>query len=380
MDNMEKLLLLKRKAEKNKIKTEDIVNYVSIDKRISTMEELETFLIDELIKIKNAEESAVNNRLTHENISFADLKGNFENGKWGENIYFTDNTDSETYVLGDLHGDSLTLLHFLERVEFLEKVQRGDRINFIFLGDYVDRGHKMFKTLELVMILKYLFPENIFLLRGNHDGGKVLSENEYKLCVGRNIGTTDEDYFTAMLFNKLKEHGKDMSLLRKYHSFFDSLCNLAVVYDKDMIYLLTHGGIPRPKNISETPDKTKFGHFKFISDLNSNAEELLDFKGDTPAFNMMWSDPAEDYEIDFKKRRFSFYRDDFDEFCSKFGIDMIIRGHEAFEDGYKEFFDGKLVTVFTSGKFSEANNPESDYNDVKPCIYGLKNGRRIVIR
>ena len=374
MDNMEKMLLLKRKAEKKKLKTEDLVNYISVEKRISTLEETAPFLIDELIKIKHQEESAVNNELTHKFTSFAQLNGKYENGKLGENTYFIDNSNSETYVLGDLHGDSLTLLHFIERVDFIEKVQSDVKINFVFLGDYVDRGHKMFKTLELVMLLKYLFPKNIFLLRGNHDGGTVISEDEYKLCVGRNIGTTDDDYFTAFLFNKLTEHGNNKSLLRKYHAFFDSLAHLAVIYDEDKIYFLTHGGIPRPKKTD------KYGHLKFISDLNSSAEEVLDFKGDTPAFNMTWSDPAEYAEADLGKRRFSFYREDFDAFCEKFGIDMLIRGHEAFENGYKEFFDGKLITVFTSGKFSEEENLESAYNDVKPCIYGIKNGKGIVIR
>ena len=380
MDNMEKLLLLKRKTDKNKIKTEDIINYISVDKRINTLEESAPFLIDELIKIRKSEESKINEKLTKENISFSNLRGKFENRKSAENIYFIDNSESETYVLGDLHGDSLTLLHFIDRVDFIEKVKNKIKINLIFVGDYVDRGHKMFKTIELIMVLKYLFPENIFLLRGNHDGGTVLSEDEYKLCVGRNVGTTDDDYFTAMLFNKLKEHEKGTFLLRKYHSFFNSLAHLAVVYDEDKIYFITHGGIPRPKNESKSSDKSKYSHFECISDLNSEDDKVLDFKGDTPMFNMMWSDPAEDYEVDLGKRRFSFYRADFDEFCNKFGIDMIVRGHEAFEDGAKEFFDGKLITVFTSGKFSEEENPESAYNDVRPCILGIRNGKNIVIR
>ena len=365
MDYKEKLFEVQNNST---IKLKDIEKIISMEKSLDEIQDFHGFLIDKIIKITEDEESKINTDLCKNNLSFNYIKDKFENGKSGCGIYFFNTNEGEIFVFGDLHGDSITLRKYIEKINFLSRIQSGGKLSLIFLGDYVDRGKAMFKTLEFLFILKYLFPKNIFLLRGNHDGGKIISNNEYKLCVGRNSNTTDDDYFTAMLFNRLKKEGKSLSMLQKYHDFFNILSNFAVIYDKE-IYFLTHGGIPRPQN-------HKFPYLSSLSCLTN--PEIKDEFGDSPFYNMMWSDPGKISYENTGKRRFYFYKKDFDEFCRLTQIDKIVRGHEAFEKGTEKFFNNKLITIFSSGSIPNTENNETAYKDIFPCYYHIKNGGRIM--
>jgi serine/threonine-protein phosphatase 6 catalytic subunit len=74
---------------------------------------------------------------------------------------------SPVTIVGDLHGQVFDLL------ELLNTGGWPPQTSYVFLGDFVDRGHNSVETLSLLLCLKLRYPAHITLLRGNHESRQI---------------------------------------------------------------------------------------------------------------------------------------------------------------------------------------------------------------
>ncbi|CAD26562.1 NUCLEAR SER/THR PROTEIN PHOSPHATASE PP1-1 GAMMA CATALYTIC SUBUNIT [Encephalitozoon cuniculi GB-M1] len=234
-----------------------------------------------------------------------------------ENVVHTESS-GEVLIFGDTHGQ------YFDVVSILNKVFDKDRM-VIFNGDYVDRGSHSVENFALLLSLKILFPGRVHLTRGNHE----LSD------INRVYGFYDEV--------KRKYPFSSDSVYRRFQDAFRALPISIIVNEKVFI---THGGLP------EAP--VKVDNLQEIYRMtDTHTDELL--KG------LLWSDPEEILGTEESKRRAGvvFGADVTARFLERNGLDLLVRSHQAVDDGYRVHHGGKVVTIFSAPEYEGSKGPGS---------------------
>uniref|UniRef100_A0A0K0DRP8 Serine/threonine-protein phosphatase n=1 Tax=Angiostrongylus cantonensis TaxID=6313 RepID=A0A0K0DRP8_ANGCA len=95
-------------------------------------------------------------------------------------------------LCGDIHGQLSDLFRIFNMIGW------PPTANYLFLGDYIDRGRWSLETILLLFALKVKFPENFLLLRGNHETTIVNRIYGFYEDIVRRFGT-------PRLFNAFQE-------------------------------------------------------------------------------------------------------------------------------------------------------------------------------
>jgi protein phosphatase len=217
-------------------------------------------------------------------------------------------------IIGDLHGDLESLIDVLKESRFLDRMSRNRGLLMVFLGDYGDRGAYSAEVYYTVLKLKVLFPEQVILMRGNHEGPEDLTASPHDL----------PRQFQARFGEK------GAAAYAGTRRLFEHLCNAMLVEGQ---YLLLHGG---PPTHARTVDDLAYAHERHPK------QSLLE--------DMLWSDPDESISGTSPSPRGAgrlFGKDVTIEALRRFGARILIRGHEPCHEGYKISHEGRIMTLFS---------------------------------
>uniref|UniRef100_A0A7S2U9V0 Serine/threonine-protein phosphatase n=1 Tax=Attheya septentrionalis TaxID=420275 RepID=A0A7S2U9V0_9STRA len=219
-------------------------------------------------------------------------------------------------ICGDVHGQYTDLLRLFEYGGF------PPESNYLFLGDYVDRGKQSLETICLLLAYKIQYPENFFILRGNHESAGI----------NRIYGFYDEC-----------KRRYSIKLWKVFSDVFNCLPISALVDEK---ILCMHGGLsPEMDTLQQ------------IADLARPC--------DVPDVGLMcdllWSDPdttINGWAENDRGVSFVFGADVVASFLERHDLDLLVRAHQVVEDGYEFFAGRRLVTLFSApnycGEFDNA--------------------------
>jgi diadenosine tetraphosphatase ApaH/serine/threonine PP2A family protein phosphatase len=220
----------------------------------------------------------------------------------------------EGLVIGDLHGDLKSLTTILKQSGLMENLGEGKNTSVVFLGDYGDRGKSSVEVYYVVLKLKLSFPQNIILLRGNHEGPEDLMASPHDLPMQFQM-RFGKDWRTAY------------AKIRELHA---SLYNMVLVRER---YVMVHGGLPSK-----------------INNITDLARAHLTHPKTTFLEDMLWSDPSEYIEWVGPSPRGAghlFGKKVTMQALEKLNVIMLIRGHEPCQEGFKTNHNGKVLTLFS---------------------------------
>ena len=190
-------------------------------------------------------------------------------------------------ICGDIHGQYYDLLRLFEYGGF------PPESNYVFLGDYVDRGKQSLETICLLLAYKIKYPENFFILRGNHECASI----------NRIYGFYDEC-----------KRRFGIKLWKTFTDCFNCLPCSAVIDEK--IFCM-HGGL--------SPELTSLDQVKRIVRPTDVPDTGL-------LCDLLWSDPDKDIDGWGENDRgvsFTFGEDIVAQFLHKHDLDLICRAHQV---------------------------------------------------
>lgn len=213
-------------------------------------------------------------------------------------------------ICGDIHGQ------FYDLLELFKKGGDFPGANYIFIGDFVDRGFNSVETFELLMCYKIKYPSHITLLRGNHESRQITLVYGFFDEINRKYGNSNAWSFCIEVFDLLP---------------------IGAVVDGE-VYCV-HGGL--------SPEIRTLDQVRTI-------ERNMEIPHEGAFCDLMWSDPdnIEGWVMSSRGAGWIFGSRVTKEFNQINGLQLIARAHQLVQEGYQYWFPNDiLVTVWSAPNY-----------------------------
>ena len=214
-------------------------------------------------------------------------------------------------VVGDIHGQLYDLLEIF-RVE-----PPPPESQYLFLGDYVDRGYYSLEVLMYILCLKIRSPNRVHMLRGNHES----------YTVSRTYG----------FYNECQCKFNDLTIYQKCCDLFNYLPVAATIDDR---IFAAHGGLSPSVSLLDQLDA-----------IDRFQEPMID----GPLPDLLWGDPVADklqgFKANVRGAGYTFGEAVTKRFVHLNRLTHVTRAHQLAMNGYALFFDGILSTVWSAPNY-----------------------------
>ena len=212
-------------------------------------------------------------------------------------------------VCGDIHGQ------FHDLKELFRIGGSPPETNYLFLGDYVDRGFHSIETVTLMFLYKTRYPDRVTILRGNHESRQITQVyGFYDECLRKYSTSAVWKYFTDA---------------------FDYLPLTAVV--ENQIFAL-HGGL------SPSVDTL---------DSIRSLDRVQEVPHEGAMCDLLWSDPDDrsGWGISPRGAGYTFGQDIAEQFLHANNLKLIARAHQLVMEGYNWSHERNVVTIFSAPNY-----------------------------
>lgn len=212
-------------------------------------------------------------------------------------------------ICGDIHGQ------FYDLLELFRIGGKLPDTNYLFMGDYVDRGYYSLETVSLLIALKVRYRDRITILRGNHESRQITQV----------YGFYDEC---------LRKYG-NANVWKMFTDLFDYLPMTALVAGK--IFCL-HGGL--------SPSIDTLDQARVI-------DRVQEVPHEGPMCDLVWSDPDDrsGWGMSPRGAGYTFGQDITEVFNHHNNLDLVSRAHQLVMEGYQWSHGRNVVTIFSAPNY-----------------------------